>query len=169
MRPRSTPTSSTSPSISWPIMRPAGPRPRPPRGRSCCRVSSRHHGGAGRLGGRGVCGQGPGPGSTEAGEELFAGIGTFVRMARCSVTRRATLPDGKPSFAGPVTRGHRRPPAGPGLPGQRLRPHHLPPDHRRGLDATGVTRESLVAGQAPPTASDQPRPPAPRSCSPPAT
>ncbi len=43
------------------------------------------------------------PGSTEAGEELFAGIGTFVRMARLfRDALRDIAKDGKPSFAGPV-------------------------------------------------------------------
>ncbi len=43
------------------------------------------------------------PGSTEAGEELFAGIGTFVRMARLfRDSLRDITKDGKPSFAGPV-------------------------------------------------------------------
>ena len=43
------------------------------------------------------------PGSTEAGEELFAGVGTFVRMARLlRDALRDIAKDGKPSFAGPV-------------------------------------------------------------------
>ena len=43
------------------------------------------------------------PGTTEAGEELFAGVGTFVRMARLlRDSLRAIAKDGKPSFAGPV-------------------------------------------------------------------
>jgi Aldehyde dehydrogenase family len=45
------------------------------------------------------------PGSLEAGEELFAGVGTFVRMAR--VFRDALCDiatDGTPSFAGPIRR-----------------------------------------------------------------
>jgi acyl-CoA reductase-like NAD-dependent aldehyde dehydrogenase len=45
------------------------------------------------------------PGSAEAGEELFAGVGTFVRMAR---TLRESMADiaagGKPRFAGPIRR-----------------------------------------------------------------
>ncbi|HEY6428860.1 MAG TPA: aldehyde dehydrogenase family protein [Acidimicrobiales bacterium] len=45
------------------------------------------------------------PGSTEAGEELFAGVGTFVRMARVfRDALRDIAKDGKPSFAGPVRR-----------------------------------------------------------------
>ncbi len=45
------------------------------------------------------------PGSPEAGEELFAGVGTFVRMARLyRDALRDIAKDGKPSFAGPVRR-----------------------------------------------------------------
>jgi hypothetical protein len=41
--------------------------------------------------------------TTEAGEELFAGIGTFVRMARLlRDALRDIAREGKPSFAGPV-------------------------------------------------------------------
>ena len=76
------------------------------------------------------------PGSTEAGEELFAGIGTFVRMARLfRDSLRDIAKDGKPSFAGPVreaTDGRLRVQV---FPASGLRPHHLPPDDRRGLDA----------------------------------
>ena len=43
--------------------------------------------------------------------------------------------DGKPSFAGPVREAAGRPAARPGLPGQRLRPDHVPPDDRRDLHA----------------------------------
>src|SRR5580693_6009996 len=43
------------------------------------------------------------PGSTEAGEELFAGVGTFVRMARLfRDSLRDIAKDGKPAYAGPV-------------------------------------------------------------------
>ena len=43
------------------------------------------------------------PGSTEAGEELFAGVGTFVRMARLlRDSLREIARDGKPAFAGPI-------------------------------------------------------------------
>ena len=42
-------------------------------------------------------------GTTEAGEELFTGLGTFVRMARLlRDALRDIAKDGKPSFAGPV-------------------------------------------------------------------
>jgi len=43
-------------------------------------------------------------GSTEAGEELFAGIGTFVRMTRLfRDSLRQIARTGRPNFAGPVT------------------------------------------------------------------
>jgi acyl-CoA reductase-like NAD-dependent aldehyde dehydrogenase len=43
------------------------------------------------------------PGSTEAGEELYAGIGTFVRLARLlRDALREIAQNGRPSFAGPV-------------------------------------------------------------------
>jgi hypothetical protein len=45
------------------------------------------------------------PGSLEAGEELFAGVGTFVRMARVfRDALRDIATDGTPSFAGPIRR-----------------------------------------------------------------
>jgi hypothetical protein len=90
------------------------------------------------------------PGSTEAGEELFAGVGTFVRMARLlRDALRDIAKDGKPAFAGPVREG----------PGGRLRVQVFPANafDRITFPQTtaevwmqpGVTRESLVAGQAP--------------------
>jgi len=89
------------------------------------------------------------PASTEAGEELFAGVGTFVRMARLL---REALRDidkgGKPSFAGPVREA----------PDGRLRVQVFPDgafDRITFPQTTaevwmqpGVTRESLVLGQA---------------------
>jgi hypothetical protein len=89
------------------------------------------------------------PASTEAGEELFAGVGTFVRMARLY---RDALHDvakqGKPRFAGPVRE------AADG----RLRVQVFPagPLDRVTFAQTtaevwmqpGVTREEVVAGQA---------------------
>jgi acyl-CoA reductase-like NAD-dependent aldehyde dehydrogenase len=43
-------------------------------------------------------------GSPEAGEELFAGVGTLVRMARLyRDSLRQIARSGRPSFAGPVT------------------------------------------------------------------
>jgi acyl-CoA reductase-like NAD-dependent aldehyde dehydrogenase len=89
------------------------------------------------------------PGSTEAGEELFAGVGTFVRMARLfRDSLREIAKDGKPSI-GPVREA----------PDGRLRVQVFPAsafDRITFAQTTaevwmqpGVTRESLVAGQAP--------------------
>ena len=89
------------------------------------------------------------PGTTEAGEELFAGVGTFVRMARLyRDALRDITKDGKPSFPGPVREG----------PGGRLRVQVFPDgafDRITFPQTTaevwmqpGVTRESLVGGQA---------------------
>ena len=89
------------------------------------------------------------PGTTEAGEELFAGVGTFVRMARLYRDAvRDIAKDGKPSFPGPVREA----------PGGRLRVQVFPDGafDRITFPQTnaevwmqpGVTRESLVAGQA---------------------
>ncbi|HXY26732.1 MAG TPA: hypothetical protein VEH82_00455, partial [Acidimicrobiales bacterium] len=90
------------------------------------------------------------PGSTEAGEELFAGLGTFVRMARLlRDALRDIAKDGKPSLAGPVRQA----------PDGRLRVRVFPDgafDRITFAQTTaevwmqpGVTRESLVSGQAP--------------------
>ncbi len=90
------------------------------------------------------------PRSTEAGEELFAGIGTFVRMARLfRASLRDIAKDDRPSFAGPVRE------AADG----RLRVQVFPAtafDRITFAQTTaevwmqpGVTRETLVAGQAP--------------------
>ena len=44
------------------------------------------------------------PASTEGGEEMFSGIGTFVRMARTlAVSLRQIDAEGRPQFPGPVT------------------------------------------------------------------
>jgi acyl-CoA reductase-like NAD-dependent aldehyde dehydrogenase len=44
------------------------------------------------------------PASTEGGEEMFSGIGTFVRMARTlAVSLRQIAETGRPQFPGPVT------------------------------------------------------------------
>src|SRR5580704_5805323 len=90
------------------------------------------------------------PGSTEAGEELFAGVGTFVRMARLyRDSLRDIAKDGKPSLPGPVREA----------PDGRLRAQVFPASafDRITFPQTtaevwmqpGVTRSSLVAGQAP--------------------
>jgi hypothetical protein len=93
--------------------------------------------------------KGLGPGTTEAGEELFTGIGTFVRMARLlRDALREIAKDGKPAFAGPVRE----------TPDGRLRVGVFPAgafDRITFPQTTaeiwmqpGVTRENLVAGQA---------------------
>ena len=106
-------------------------------GRSAAAGHHRHHGRRRRVaGGRRARPRDCGPGTTEAGEELFTGIGTFVRMARLlRDALRDIAKDGKPSFAGPVREASGRPAAGPGLPGQRIRPDHVPADDRRDLHA----------------------------------
>jgi acyl-CoA reductase-like NAD-dependent aldehyde dehydrogenase len=89
------------------------------------------------------------PGSTEAGEELFAGVGTLVRMARLyRDALRDIARDGAPSFAGPVTRA----------PDGRLRVRVFPAStfDRVTFPQTtaevwmqpGVTEESLRSAQA---------------------
>jgi len=89
------------------------------------------------------------PGSTEAGEELFAGVGTFVRMARLlRDSLRDIAKDGRPSIPGPVREA----------PDGRLRVRVFPAsafDRIAFVQTTaevwmqpGVTRESLVPGQA---------------------
>jgi len=89
------------------------------------------------------------PGSTEAGEELFAGVGTFVRMARLY---RDALHDidrqGKPSFAGPVREaadGRLRVQVFPGGPLDRIT---FAQTTAEVWMQPGVTREAVVAGQA---------------------
>lgn len=89
------------------------------------------------------------PETTEAGEELVSGMGTFVRMARLlRDALRDIAKDGKPAIPGPIRE------AGDG----RLRVQVVPDgafDRITFAQTTaevwmqpGVTRESLVAGQA---------------------
>ena len=89
------------------------------------------------------------PGSTEAGEELFAGIGTFVRMARLfRDALRAIAKNGKPDLPGPIRE----------TADGRLRVQVLPANTfdkvtfaqttAEVIMQPGVTRASLVAGQA---------------------
>ena len=89
------------------------------------------------------------PGSTEAGEELFAGIGTFVRMARLlRDSLHGIAKEGKPAIAGPVRQA----------PDGRLRVQVFPDgafDRITFAQTTaevwmqpGVTPESLIAEQA---------------------
>jgi acyl-CoA reductase-like NAD-dependent aldehyde dehydrogenase len=89
------------------------------------------------------------PGSAEAGEELYSGIGTFVRMTR---VYRDALRDiarqGKPSFAGPVTEapdGRLRVQVFPATPLDRIT---FPGTTAEVWMQAGVTRTSLVRGQA---------------------
>ncbi len=89
------------------------------------------------------------PGSTEAGEELFAGVGTFVRMVRLlREAMRDIAKDGKPSFAGPVreaTDGRLRLQVFPDGAFDRIT---FPQTTAEVWMQPGVTRESLVLGQA---------------------
>ncbi len=89
------------------------------------------------------------PRSTEAGEELFAGIGTFVRMARLLRDSLGDIAkDGKPAIPGPLRQA----------PDGRLRVQVFPDsafDRVTFAQTTaevwmqpGVTRESVVAEQA---------------------
>jgi acyl-CoA reductase-like NAD-dependent aldehyde dehydrogenase len=89
------------------------------------------------------------PGSAEAGEELYSGIGTFVRMARLF---RDALRDidrqGKPAFAGPVNEGpdgRLRVQVFPAAPLDRIT---FPGTTAEVWMQTGVTQSSLVMGQA---------------------
>jgi hypothetical protein len=89
------------------------------------------------------------PGSTEAGEELFAGVGTLVRMTRLfRDSLRQIARSGRPTFAGPITEA----------PDGRLRVRVFPETafDRVVFPQTtaevfmqpGVTRDEVVAGQA---------------------
>ena len=89
------------------------------------------------------------PGSTEAGEELFAGVGTFVRMARLlRDALRDIAKDGKPAFAGPMREtadGRLRVQVFPDGAFDRIT---FPQTTAEVWMQPGVTRESLVLGQA---------------------
>ena len=86
------------------------------------------------------------PGTTEAGEELFTGIGTFIRMARLLPRRSARHRQGRQArLRRAGARGGGRPAAGPGLPFRRIRPDHVPPDDRRDLHA--ARRDPGVPGR----------------------
>jgi hypothetical protein len=89
------------------------------------------------------------PGSTEAGEELFAGLGTLVRMTRLfRDALREIARTGKPTFAGPVSR------ASDGRLRVRVFPEStfdrvtFPQTTAEVWMQPGVTEESLRAGQA---------------------
>jgi hypothetical protein len=89
------------------------------------------------------------PGTTEAGEELFTGIGTFVRMARLlRDALRDIAKDGKPSFAGPVREaadGRLRVQVFPAGAFDRIT---FPQTTAEIYMQPGVTRDALVSGQA---------------------
>ena len=89
------------------------------------------------------------PGTAEAGEELFAGVGTLVRMARLY---RDALRDiartGRPSFAGPVTEasdGRLRVRVFPATTFDRV---IFPQTTAEVFMQPGVTRADLESGQA---------------------
>ena len=109
------------------------------------------------------------PGSTEAGEELFAGVGTFVRMARLlRDSLRDIAKNGKPTFAGPVREaadGRLRVQVFPDGAFDRIT---FPQTTAEVWMQPGVSRESLTLGQAAPTPTRS-RTPARRSCWRPAT
>jgi hypothetical protein len=89
------------------------------------------------------------PGSPEAGEELFAGVGTFVRMARLfRDALRDIAKEGKPSFAGPVRHaadGRLRVQVFPSGPLDRIT---FPQTTAEVWMQPGVTEADLVPGQA---------------------
>lgn len=89
------------------------------------------------------------PGTTEAGEELFTGVGTFVRMARLlRDALRDIAKDGKPAFAGPVREeadGRLRVQVFPSGAFDRIT---FPQTTAEVWMQPGVTKESLVSGQA---------------------
>ncbi len=88
--------------------------------------------------------------STEAGEELFAGVGTFVRMARLlRESLHDIAKDGRPAFAGPVREasdGRLRVQVFPDGAFDRIT---FPQTTAEVWMQPGVTRESLTLGQAP--------------------
>ena len=89
------------------------------------------------------------PGSAEAGEELFAGIGTLVRMARLfRDSLREIARSGQPSFAGPIrqaTDGRVRVGVFPQNAFDRV---VFPQTTAEVWMQPGVTRAEVVAGQA---------------------
>ena len=87
------------------------------------------------------------PGTTEAGEELFAGVGTFVRMARLlRDSLRDIAKDGKPALPGPVREaadGRLRVQVFPAGAFDRIT---FPQTTAEVWMQPGVTREALVRG-----------------------
>ncbi len=88
-------------------------------------------------------------GSTEAGEELSAGVGTFVRLARLfRDALRDIAKDGKPSFAGPIRRatdGRLRVQVFPAGAMDRIT---FPQTTAEVFMQPGVTEADIVSGQA---------------------
>jgi hypothetical protein len=89
------------------------------------------------------------PGSSEAGEELFAGVGTLVRMTRLfRDSLRQIAKSGKPSFAGPIqtaSDGRLRVRVFPETTFDRV---VFPQTTAEVWMQPGVTKENLVAEQA---------------------
>jgi hypothetical protein len=89
------------------------------------------------------------PGTTEAGEELSSGLGTFVRMARLlRDALRDIAKDGKPAIAGPVREaadGRLRVQVFPAGAFDRIT---FPQTTAEIFMQPGVTRDNLVSGQA---------------------
>jgi len=89
------------------------------------------------------------PGSAEAGEELFAGIGTLVRMTRLlRDSLRQISQTGRPTFAGPVRRaddGRLRVRVFPATPFDRVL---FPQTTAEVWMQPGVARADLESGQA---------------------
>ena len=87
--------------------------------------------------------------SSEAGEELFAGIGTLVRMTRLfRDSLRQITRDGRPAFAGPVSQavdGRLRVRVFPATASDRV---VFPQTTAEVWMQPGVTRENLESGQA---------------------
>ncbi len=89
------------------------------------------------------------PGSTEAGEELFAGIGTFVRMARLfRDSLRAIAKNGKPEIPGPIRETADGRLSVGVLPANTFDKITFAQTTAEVIMQPGVTRASLVAGQA---------------------
>jgi hypothetical protein len=89
------------------------------------------------------------PGSVEAGEELFAGIGTLVRMERLLRNSLHQIAEkGRPSFAGPVRKsddGRLRVRVFPASPSDRML---FPQTTAEVWMQSGVSRADLERGQA---------------------
>jgi len=128
---------------------PLGGHRRPPARPPARCGPRRHPWGRGRMARRRVRSEGLRRGLAESGEELFSGVGTFVRMARLL---RDSLDDiaatGRPAYPGTSDRGARRSPRRRGLPLLPLRQGRLPGHHGEIWMQPGVERAALEAGQA---------------------